>query len=97
MGKRRDTRSFLSDPAYLADLNGAFVITERVDDDLLLTLNFGGGASSLLMLDGFFASNAGPGFGPATTPDGILDDEAAVPILSALFGRGGGPNVPATS
>ncbi len=75
------------DPAYLADLNGGFIITERSNDDLLLTFDFGGGAASSLTLDGFFAKNSGPGFGSAT-PDGILDDEAAVPILSVLFSGG---------
>lgn len=80
------------DPDYLADLNGGFIVTERADDDLLLTFDFGGGGASVLTLGGFFALHSGPGFSAETTPAGILDDEAAVPILAALF-RSGGPDL----
>jgi hypothetical protein len=73
------------DPAFLADLNGGFIVTERSNNDLLLTFDFGGGAASVLTLDDFFSRHSGPGFGAETTPAGILDDEAAVPILTALF------------
>jgi RTX calcium-binding nonapeptide repeat (4 copies) len=78
----------LSEDADWAALNGGFIITERYNNDLLLTFNFGGGAASMLTLNDFFEYNSGPGFGAETTPDGILDDEAAVPILSAIFRDG---------
>jgi len=86
MDKKGDLGFALDDPMDLASLNGAFLITERVDDDLLLTLDFGSGSASLLTLGGFFARHSGPGYGADTTPNGILDDDAAVPILAALFG-----------
>ena len=80
-----EERGFLSKDADWAALNGGFIITERYNNDLLLTFNFGGGAASMLTLNDFFEYNSGPGFGAETTPDGILDDEAAVPILAAIF------------
>ena len=79
-------------------MNGGFIITERYNNDLLLTFNFGGGEASMLTLNDFFEYNSGPGFGAETTPDGILDDEAAVPILAAIFrgrvGLGAGLRLP---
>jgi RTX calcium-binding nonapeptide repeat (4 copies) len=78
---------FLSKDADWAALNGGFIITERYNNDLLLTFNFGRGEASMLTLNDFFEYNSGPGFG-ADTPDGILDDEAAVPILAAIFSSG---------